>query len=95
MKRNIAIIAIALGLAGCSTNPYAPGPRAGFAVGNAAGNVVGNITGFGVGLVSGTLGATADVIDSSYEGIRTWHTEVTSDGRTIYAPCDTCGHPIY
>lgn len=89
---------LTLVISGCSTNPHSPGPRAGVAIGQATGAVVGNVAGFGVGVVAGTVSGTASVFDPSYHEVRTWHTEVTTDGRTISVPgdtlCDAYGRPV-
>jgi len=81
-------------LVGCArtefghTSPYHPGPVAGKAVGLGVGVVAGNAIGAGVGVVEGTAAGLAAPFDTRYHMVRSWKTEVTSDGRTIQVPVD-------
>lgn len=98
----VALPLLVLLLAGCSTgrvtNPRAPGPAVGNAVGYVAGGVAANVVGAGVGVVEGAGAATEKTFDSDRRIVRTWTTEVTSDGRTIRVPVevevDEYGRPI-
>lgn len=83
---------IALMLAGCSTgrvtNPKAPGPAVGNAVGYVVGGVGANVVGAGVGIVEGAGAATEKTFDSDRRIVRTWKTETTLDGRVIRVPVE-------
>jgi hypothetical protein len=94
-----------IGLSGCASNRDArivntnqPGPAIGTAVGTAAGAVVGNAAGLVVGVGEGASGAAAKSFENDRRVIRTWRTEVTSDGRTIQVPVeievDKDGRPV-
>ncbi len=94
----------ALMLTGCAsqnhtlTSPYHPGPVIGQAVGTGVGAVGGNIVGVGVGLGEGAVKGAVAPFDNTSRVVRRWHTETTSDGRTIQVPVDilvdTAGRPI-
>ena len=81
-------------VAGCAQpsytgSPYHPGPVVGrglgTGVGVVAGNAVGGAVGFGEGLVRGA----AAPFDPTTRVVRTWQTNVTSDGRSVVIPRDT------
>ncbi len=90
-----AIISGALALGGCATkrdgrvvNTRQPGPAIGTGVGMAAGAVAGNAAGAVVGAGEGFTGAASTAFDGDRRVVRTWRTEVTSDGRTIRVPVE-------
>ncbi len=85
-----ALSMVGLLLAGCSsegrvTNPKAPGPAVGNAVGAGAGAVVGNAAGAVVGFGEGAAAAASQPFkyDPTQRVVRHWHEEKTPDGRTI------------
>ena len=87
--------ATALFLTGCAakgtsyTNPDHPGPAVGQTVGEGVGVIGGNIAGAAVGAVEGTVDGVKKPFTNERHIVRTWHTETTSDGRTIQVPVDT------
>lgn len=91
MRRTLATLSLAgLFVAGCSsegrvTNPKAPGPAVGNAVGAGAGAVVGNAAGAVVGVGEGAAAAASQPFkyDPTQRVVRHWHEEKTPDGRTI------------
>lgn len=92
----ISLLGLSLGFSGCSsttgktsTNPQHPGPAIGQATGLAVGVVAGNVVGAAVGVVEGTASGIKKPFTNEPRVIRTWHTETTSDGRTIQVPKDT------
>ena len=92
--KNFVFLAICLFLVGCTssqyshTSPYHPGPAAGKVVGSTVGVAAGNVAGFGVGTVEGAAAGLAAPFNPSYQMIRQWKTETTSDGRVIQVPVD-------
>lgn len=85
----------ALALSGCATkndgrmvNTRQPGPAIGTGVGVVAGAVAGNAAGAVVGAGEGFVGAAGTAFDGDRRVVRTWRTEVTSDGRTIRVPVE-------
>ena len=89
--------------AGCAspsytTNPYQPGPVVGRAIGTGAGAVVGNAAGAVVGAGEGIVSGVVAPFDTTTHIVRRWHTEITSDGRTIQVPedilVDANGRPV-
>lgn len=101
---NTALSAGLLLAAGCHTEPsyttsaYAPGPVAGEAIGYGTGQVIGNVAASGVASVEGLGAGIAAPFDTTTYVVRRWHTEKTSDGRTIQVPVDILvdsqGRPI-
>jgi len=94
-----------LATSGCATkndarllNTRQPGPAIGTGVGVAAGSVAGNVAGAVVGAGEGFAYAASKPFDNDRRVIRTWRTEVTSDGRTIRVPVeievDAQGRPL-
>lgn len=71
------------------TNPNQPGPAVGNAVGTVVGSVAGNVVGGVVAAGEGAATAVKSTFTNEHHIIRTWHTETTSDGRTIQVPVDT------
>ncbi len=69
-------------------NTRQPGPAIGTGVGMAAGAVAGNAAGAVVGAGEGFVGAGGTAFDGDRRVVRTWRTEVTSDGRTIRVPVE-------
>ena len=69
-------------------NTRQPGPAIGTGVGVAAGAVAGNAAGAVVGAGEGFAGAVDSAFDGDRRVVRTWRTEVTSDGRTIRVPVE-------
>lgn len=102
LRRVLPILPLVLLVAGCSTgrvtNPKAPGPAIGNAVGYGVGAVGSNVVGAGVGVVEGAGAATEQTFNADKRVVRTWKTEVTADGRTIRVPVevevDEYGRPI-
>ena len=99
------LAALLTGFSGCSTtdgktvtNPRHPGPAIGQSVGLVVGTVAGNVAGAGVGAVEGTAAGLKGSFNNEVRVVRTWQTEVTSDGRTIQVPVDILvdryGRPI-
>ena len=89
--------------AGCSTPSYTtspdqPGPVVGKAIGTGVGVAAGNVAGAAVGFGEGAVGGAMAPFDTTTHIIRRWHTEVTSDGRTIQVPedilVDANGRPV-
>jgi hypothetical protein len=70
------------------TNPNQPGPAVGNAVGTAVGTVGGNVAGAVVAAGEGATTAVKSTFTNEHHIVRTWHTETTSDGRTIQVPVD-------
>ena len=82
-------------MSGCSTtdgrsatNPQHPGPAIGQGVGQAVGVVGGNVVGAVYGAGEGLVDGVKKPFTNEPHVIRTWHTETTSDGRTIQVPVD-------
>ena len=106
--KNVTIALLSAGLialSGCASNRDSrivntkqPGPAIGTAVGTVGGAVVGNAAGLVVGVGEGAAGAAAVSFNNDRRVIRTWRTEVTSDGRTIQVPVeievDQYGRPV-
>lgn len=100
------LLALALLTAsGCSTtdgksatNPNHPGPAIGQAAGTAVGVVGGNVVGAVYGAGEGVVNGVKQPFTNEPHVIRVWHTETTSDGRTIQVPqdilVDDYGRPI-
>ena len=95
MFLGLVIGAGALVLSGCGTkndgrvvNTRQPGPAIGVGVGAVTGAVAGNAAGAVVGVGEGFSGAASSAFDSDRRVVRTWKTEVTSDGRTIRVPVE-------
>src|SRR5580765_253367 len=89
--------------AGCSTDPGLtsnkhPGPVVGKAVGTGVGVVTGNAVGAVVGVGEGVAVGVAAPFDTTKRTVRRWHTETTTDGRTIQVPedieVDAQGRPV-
>ena len=89
---------------GCSTqnhtltSPYHPGPVIGQTLGTGVGVVGGNAVGAGVGIGEGVVKGAAAPFNNTTRIVRRWHTETTTDGRTIQVPEEILvgvnGHPI-
>ena len=80
-------------------SPYHPGPVIGQGVGYGAGVVAGNVAGAAVGIGQGAAAGVAAPFDNTTRVVRRWHTETTSDGRTVQVPQDILvdgyGRPVY
>lgn len=99
--------ALLLGAGGCArdpsnigvTNPSAPGPAAGRAVGAGVGTVGGNAAGAVVGIGEGVAHGASVPFNNTTRVVRRWRTETTSDGRTIQVPedivVDQYGRPVH
>lgn len=91
-------------ISGCSTSPsyttspYHPGPVIGRGLGTAVGATAGNVVGGGVAFGEGVVRGGAAPFDTTTHIVRKWHTETTSDGRTIQVPedilVDANGQPV-
>ena len=91
---------------GCSTqkhtltSPSQPGPAVGQTLGTGVGLVGGNLVGAGVGFGEGVVRGAVAPFDNTHTTrvVRRWHTETTSDGRTIQVPedilVDAYGRPV-
>ncbi len=91
----LALLTGALATSGCATkndgrlvNTRQPGPAIGTGVGIAAGAVAGNVAGAVVGAGEGFVGAAGTAFDGDRRVVRSWRTEVASDGRTIRVPVE-------
>ncbi len=91
----LPVLVMAVGLAGCATNrdgrvtnPRAPGPAVGNAVGAVGGTVVGNVAGAVVGVGEGAVTAAAVPFNNDRRVVRRWETVTTSDGRTVRVPVE-------
>lgn len=71
-----------------TTSPYHPGPVIGRGLGTGVGVVGGNVAGAAVGFTEGVVRGAAAPFDTTTRVVRRWHTETTSDGRTIQVPED-------
>lgn len=104
MNRTFLSTSIAMMVvAGCSTDPGGtsskhPGPAVGKAVGTGAGVVAGNAVGAVVGAGEGFAVGMAAPFNTTTRTVRRWHTETTSDGRTIQVyediEVDAQGRPV-
>lgn len=99
----LATVAASWIAAGCSTDPGAtsskhPGPAVGKAVGTGVGVVAGNAVGAVVGVGEGVAVGMAAPFNTTTRTVRRWHTETTSDGRTIQVyediEVDAQGRPV-
>src|SRR5882672_10346395 len=99
----LTTVAGALLAVGCSTDPGLtsnkhPGPVVGKAVGTGVGVVTGNAVGAVVGVGEGVAVGMAAPFDTTTRTVRRWHTETTSDGRTIQVyediEVDAQGRPV-
>ncbi len=99
----LAALSVALLSAGCSTpsyttSPYHPGPVIGRGLGTGVGVVAGNAAGTAVGFGEGVVAGVAAPFDTTTRVVRRWHTETTSDGRTIQVAedilVDANGRPV-
>ena len=92
-------------MSGCSstdgksaTNPQHPGPAIGQGVGTAVGVVGGNVVGAVYGAGEGIVNGVKQPFTNEPHVVRVWHTETTSDGRTIQVPqdilVDQYGRPV-
>lgn len=86
-------VATVLLLAGCAsegrvTNPKAPGPAVGNAVGVGVGAVAGNAAGAVVGIGEGVAAGASKpfTYDPTQRVVRRWREEQTPDGRTVRIP---------
>jgi hypothetical protein len=81
-----------------ATNPQHPGPAIGQSVGEVVGVVGGNVVGAVYGAGEGAVDGVKQPFTNEPHVVRTWHTETTSDGRTIQVPTDILvdqyGRPI-
>jgi hypothetical protein len=99
------LLGLALLTSGCSTtdgrsatNPQHPGPAIGQGVGQAVGVVGGNVVGAVYGVGEGVVSGVQKPFTNEPHVVRVWHTETTSDGRTIQVPqdilVDQYGRPV-
>jgi hypothetical protein len=91
----LAVVSGAFAFSGCASkrdgrvvNTRQPGPAIGTGVGTVAGAVAGNAAGAVVGAGEGFVGAAGSAFNGDRRVVRTWRTEVTSDGRTIRVPVE-------
>ena len=94
----LALLCVGCASPSYTTSPYQPGPVAGRAIGTGAGAVVGNAAGAVVGAGEGVVSGVMAPFDTTTHIVRRWHTEFTSDGRTIQVPedilVDANGRPV-
>ena len=81
-----------------ATNPSHPGPAIGQAVGQTVGVVGGNVAGAVYGAGEGLVDGVRKPFTNEVHVVRVWHTETTSDGRTVQVPqdilVDQYGRPV-
>ncbi len=81
-----------------ATNPQHPGPAIGQAAGTVVGVVGGNVVGAVYGAGEGVVNGVKQPFTNEPHVIRVWHTETTSDGRTVQVPqdilVDEYGRPV-
>ena len=81
-----------------ATNPHHPGPAIGQAAGQAVGVVGGNVAGAVYGAGEGVVAGVKQPFTNETRVVRVWHTETTSDGRTVQVPedivVDQYGRPV-
>jgi len=97
---------VALFGSGCNTtttessvhNQRQPGAAVGNAVGTVVGTVGSNVAAVATGAAEGASNAIKSTYTNERRIVRTWRTEITSDGRTIQVPVeievDEHGRPI-
>ncbi|HTJ78400.1 MAG TPA: flagellar motor protein MotB [Rariglobus sp.] len=99
------LLSLTLLASGCSTtdgkaatNPQHPGPAIGQAAGTAVGVVGGNVAGAVYGAGEGVVNGVKQPFINEPHVVRVWHTETTSDGRTVQVPedilVDEYGRPV-
>ncbi|MFA6288143.1 MAG: flagellar motor protein MotB [Opitutaceae bacterium] len=99
------LLGLTLLASGCSTtdgksatNPQHPGPAIGQSVGEVVGVVGGNVVGAVYGAGEGVVDGVKKPFTNEVRVVRVWHTETTSDGRTIQVPqdilVDQYGRPV-
>ena len=99
------LLGLTLLTSGCSTtdghsatNPHHPGPAIGQGVGQAVGVVGGNVVGAVYGAGEGIVSGAQKPFTNEPHVVRVWHTETTSDGRTVQVPqdilVDQYGRPV-
>ena len=80
-------------------SPYHPGPVVGHGVGTGVGVVAGNVAAVPIGFGEGVVAGAAAPFDNTTRVVRRWHTETTSDGRTVQVPedvlVDSYGRPVF